>query len=491
MLTRRALTLAAVPTFAIGQPARPSLRIAVPKIANTGTLDPLREQSSNASERYIGLILETLIGPGLVPRLATAWRRVDDRTLDLTLRPGVITHRGGTLSAEDVAFSFSRAGADAPADLAAVAARHIPSLDRVVVIDAATVRITTAGPDLALEQRLSAGGTQIVPAAGARPWAQFAQAPAGTGPYRVVSFRPDLALVLEAHDAHWAGRPRYATVTIVEMPEAAARAAALTAGDVQIATDMAPDQIATIERNGHLHVLGGPVPNHRILAFDQHHPALRDPRVRLAMAHAVDGQAIVDGLWLGRTRVPPGLQFDYGPMQIDGWTVPATDPALAHRLLTDARYDGTPIPYRVRQNYYPGEVTTAQVLVEMWHAAGLNVALSVHENWAQVLAPGRAVRDWSNSAVFADPSSSLTNQHGPQGAQQTNGEWSNAEFNTLSATLDRGTTLGARRAAFARMLVIAEREDPAYVVLHQTASFVAAPRALPFRAGPGFALDLG
>ena len=494
MLTRRALALAALPTCAIGQPARPSLRIAVPKIANTGTLDPLREQSSNASERYIGLILETLIGRDLSPGLATAWRRVDARTVELTLRPGVTTHDGRTLTADDVQFSFVRANADAPADLAAVAARHIPALDRVDIVDAATVRFVTSTPDLALEQRLTAGGTQIVPAATARPWARFAQAPIGTGPYRVVSFRPDVSLTLEAHDAHWAGRPPLATVTFMEMPEAAARADALAAGEVQLSTDVAPDQIVTIERNPRLTVIGGPVPNHRLLVFDHHHPTLRDPRIRQAMAHAVDGQAIVDGLWLGRTRVPPGLQFDqYGPMRIDGWTVPHTDPVLARTLLRDARYDGAPIPYRIRNNYYPAEVATAQVLVEMWRAVGLNVQLSVHENWAQILGTGivRGARDWSNSAVFADPSSSLTNQHGPRGAQQTNGEWSNAEFNALSTTLDHGTTLAARRAAFARMLMIAEREDPAYVVLHQTASFIAKPRALPFRAGGTFALDLG
>ena len=494
MLTRRALALAALPTFAIGQPARPSLRVAVPKIANSGTLDPLREQSSNASERYIGLILETLIGRDLTPGLATAWHRVDARTVDLTLRRGVVTHDGRTLTADDVQFSFARANAEAPADLAAVAARHIPALDRVEILDAATVRFTTSTPDLALEQRLTAGGTQIVPAATARPWARFAQAPIGTGRYRVIQFRPDVSLTLKAHDAHWAGRPSLATVTFVEMPEAAARADALAAGEVQLATDVAPDQIATIERNPRMAVMGGPVPNHRLVVFDHHHPALRDPRVRQAMAHAVDGQAIVDGLWLGRTRVPAGLQFDsYGPMRIDGWTVPAFDPPLARSLLRDARYDGAPIPYRIRNNYYPAEVATAQVLVEMWRAVGLNVVLSVHENWAQVLGTGvvRGARDWSNSAVFADPSGSLTNQHGPRGAQQTNGEWCNAEFNALSTSLESGMTLAGRRVAFARMLMIAEREDPAYVVLHQTASFIAKPRTLPFQASGTFALDLG
>jgi peptide/nickel transport system substrate-binding protein len=41
--------------------------------------------------------------------------------------------------------------------------------------------------------------------------------------------------------------------------------------------------------------------------FDKNHPQLVDPRIRRAMTHAIDRQAIVDSLWGGRTRVPAGL----------------------------------------------------------------------------------------------------------------------------------------------------------------------------------------
>jgi len=508
-LTRRAALSAplgaaalALPRFAIGQPARPALTVAVPKIANTGTLDPLREQSSNASERYVGLVLETLIGRdqqralGRVPALATEWRRVDERTLDITLRPGVTTHDGRTLTAEDVAYSFGPRmfGAALPADLPAVARRHWPSLESVTVTGPLSVRLLNRTPDVTLEGRLAAGGSEIVPAAGlAAGWAAFARRPIGTGPYQVAEFRPDNVLLLEAHDAYWGGRPPLRQVRFLEVPEAAARMDGLLSGEYGLATDIPPDGIAGIERDPRLQVVGGPVPNHRIVVFDHHHPALRDPRVRLAMAHAVDGQAIVDGLWAGRTRVPPGLQWEfYGPMFIEGWTVPAYDPARAQALLREAGYRGEPIPYRIRNNYYAAEVSTAQVLAEMWRAVGIEARIEVKENWSQVLAtaPVRGVRDWSNSAVFDDPMSSIVNQHGPDGAQQTNGEWSNAEMNALSAVLEGSTDPARRRAAFARMLQVCEREDPAYIVLHQNASFTAKRRNLPWRASPSFFLDL-
>lgn len=505
MIQRRAVLAAgaaALPRFAIGQPARPTLTVAVPKLANTGTLDPLREQSSNAAERYTALVLETLIARNQqsalerVPGLATAWRHVDSRTLDLDIRPGVALHDGRTLTAEDVAFSFGARmfGPGVPADLPPVARRHWPALERVEATGPLTVRLTNATPDVTLEGRLAAGGSEVVSAAALDAgWAAFARKPIGTGPYRVAEFRPDNSLLLEAHGAYWGGRPPLHSVRFLEVPEAAARVDGLLSGQYGLATDIAPDQIEQIERDRRFEVVGGPVPNHRIVALDHRHPALRDPRVRLAMAHAVDGQAIVDGLWAGRTRVPPGLQWEfYGDMFVHGWTVPPYDPALARSLLRDAGYRGAPVPYRIRNNYYSAEVATAQVLAEMWRAVGLEVAIEVHENWSQVLdtVRPRALRDWSNSAVFDDPVSSLTNQHGPRGAQQTNGEWSNAEMNALAPVLESGTDPAQRRAAFARMLAICEREDPAYIVLHQTASFTGKRRDLPWRASPSFFLDL-
>jgi peptide/nickel transport system substrate-binding protein len=104
-------------------------------------------------------------------------------------------------------------------------------------------------------------------------------------------------------------------------------------------------------------------------------------------------------------------------------------------------------------------------------------------------APTRAVRDWSNSAAFNDPVSSLVAQHGPNGQQQQIGEWTNAELNTLSEFLETSTDRAARKKAFRRMLEIAEREDPAYTVLHQNATFTAKPKSIKWKASPAFAMD--
>jgi peptide/nickel transport system substrate-binding protein len=532
MILRRALLAApaalALPRFAIGQAdQRPSITIAVQKISNTNTLEVLREQSNVGERVFYSSLWEGLIGRDWlgdlrsVPGLATAWRRISDSVVELDLRPGVRFHNGDAMTAEDVVFSFGRermfgttlasaqgrtipigegmpqprAGKELPPEVPAVARRAWPALERVEAVGPLTVRFHNATPDVTLEGRLSRFGSDILSRRGyeeAATWLDWARRPITSGPYKVAEFRADQSLTLVAHDEYWGGRPPLRQIRFLEVPEVSSRINGLFSGDYHFACDIPPDQIPGIERNRAFEVQGGTILNHRLTVFDKTHPRLADPRIRRAFTHAIDRQAIVDSLWAGRTTVPRGLQWDfYGDMRIADWTVPKHDPAEARRLLREAGYRGEPIPYRLLNNYYTNQVATAQVLTEMWREVGLNVQIEMKENWSQILerSPTRAVRDWSNSAAFNDPVSSLVNQHGPNGQQQQVGEYANEELNRLSTELETSTDHARRRAVFRRLLEIAEREDPAYTVLHQNATFTAKRRDIRWKASPAFAMD--
>ncbi len=532
MIRRRLLlatpALATLPRFALAQAdQRPSITIAVQKVVNSNTLDTLREQSNVGERVFFSSIWEGLIGRdwlgqlGAVPGLATEWRRISDSVVELSLRRGVKFHNGDELTAEDVVFSFGRdrafgttlatahgrtipvgegmpaprPGKELPPEVPAVARRNWPALERVEAVDRYTVRFHNATPDVTLEGRISRYGSEIMNRRAfeeAASWLDWARKPVTTGPYRVAEFRPDVSLTLVAHDEYWGGRPPLRQIRFVEVPEVSSRINGLLSGEYQFACDIPPDQIAGIEGNRAFEVQGGTILNHRLICFDKNHAQLRDARVRRAMTHAIDRQAIVDSLWAGRTAVPAGLQWPYYDQMFHAdWTVPRYDLAEARRLLREAGYRGEPIPYRLLNNYYTNQNATAQVLVEMWRQAGLNVQIEMKENWSQILerSPTRAVRDWSNSAPFNDPVSSIVNQHGPNGQQQQVGEWSNDEMNTLSVELETSTDRARRRAIFRRMLEICEREDPAYTVLHQNATFTAKRKDIRWKASPAFAMD--
>ncbi len=511
MLRRRdALKLtaaaAALPRFAIAQTdTRPTITIAVQRISNSNTLDLMREQS-NVGERTSLMFDERLIdldyrgNLAQVPSLATEWRRIDDTTVELRLREGAKFHNGDDFTAEDVAFSFGsehmfgdtrpvvngktlpvaysaiigQGSKELPDEIPPVARRLWPGLDRVDIVGKYSVRFVNAVPDVTMEGKQSALGSEIV-----SPRAFHAAA-------------SWLTLILDAHDAYWGGRPPVKTIQLVEVPEVASRIDGLLAGEYHFACDIPPDQIATVEKNAAFEVVGGTILNHRITTFDMHHPQLRDPRVRLALAHAIDRKSIIDSLWYGRTKVPPGMQWEFfGEMYISDFVPPQYDPDKARQLLREAGYKGDTIPYRLLNNYYTNQVATAQVLVEMWRQVGLNVDITMRETWTQIRdkSSPRGVRDWSAGATFNDPVGSIVSNYGANGAAQQAGEYENAEFSKLCVLLETSADRPARRAAFKRMLQIAEWEDPAYIILHQNAAFTVKRKDIKWKVAPAFAMD--
>ncbi len=516
----------AMPGFVHAQSARPSITIAVQKITNNNSLDPWREQS-NVGERVFypnfweGLIQRNWMGDqGMLPGLATAWRRLDEKTLEFKLREGVKFHNGDEMTSEDVAFSYSAerlfgdsqpisgktiypeanrgiSRKDIPATLPGVGRRVLPGLEGVEIVDRYTVRFHNATPDVTLENRLCSGNSDI---ASRRSWDEaasytdWAAKPATTGPYMVDDFRPDISLTLVAFDEYWGGRPPLASITFVEVPEVASRVNGLLSGEYDFACDLPPDQIDTVVNTPGLEVQSSTIWNHRISVFSTGNPYLADPLIRRAMTHSIDRQTIVDALWSGKTVVPSGMQFDSyraNNMFIEGWAAPEFNPELARDLLKKANYKGDAIPYRLLNNYYINQVSTAQVMVEMWRQVGLNIEIEMKENWGQVSDPSttRGIWDWSASNTINDPITPFVTQFGPNSDPQVEGDWTNAEMNELTVVLETSPDRAQRKLAFARILEICEREDPAYQVLHQNAVFTGMRADLHWKSAPAFAMD--
>lgn len=515
-----------LPRMSFSQGKRPSVTVAVQKITNNNTLDIWNEQS-NVGERVFfpnlweGLILRDWMGnQGPVAGLATEWKRIDDKTLELKLRRGVRFHNGDELTAEDVVFSFSKERVfgntepkggktifaddhkpstvkELPANVPGVGRRLWPALAGVEAVDKYTVRFHNVTPDVTLEGRLYSFGSQI---ANRRAWDEaasytdWARKPVTTGPYRVGEYKPDVSLTLVAFDEYWGGRPPLEEIRFVEVPEVASRVNGLLSGEYDFACDLPPDQIATIAAAPGLEVQNSTIWNHRVSVFNTENEILANPLVRRAFTHSVDRQAIVEALWGGKTVVPAGLQFESfktTDMFIDGWAAPEYNPDLAKQLLKEAGYKGDAIPYRLLNNYYTNQTPTAQILVEMWKQVGLNVEIEMKENWAQIHDPQgvKGVRDWSASNTINDPITPLVVQFGPNGEIQQKKDWTNAEANELSVVLETSTDHALRKKAIARFLEIAEREDPAYQVLHQNAVFTGMKSSLKWKAAPAFAMD--
>jgi peptide/nickel transport system substrate-binding protein len=312
-------------------------------------------------------------------------------------------------------------------------------------------------------------------------------APVGSGPYRLRSFRPDNEVVLDGIENHWGGRPAAHAIRFWVIPDVGARIAAVRSGAAHIATDIPPDQEAALRGVPDVEFVGGPIANHRVLIYDTTNPVLRDVRVRRAIGLAIDRDLIAQSLWGGKVEVPRSHQFPaFRELFIADWPKPAYDPERAKALLREAGYAGQEIEYRCWNNYYTNELATGQALIEMWRAVGLNISLRVRENTSQVYDPAnRGIRNWSNTMALPDPVGGLWRLYGTRGPlNTTTHEWRNEEFNTLGATLETSLDTNARREAWRRMLAIYDEADPPGTVLHQFAMFYVKRREVDWRTPP-------
>src|SRR6267378_3157633 len=177
----------------------------------------------------------------LHPGLATEWKLRGQTTWAFKLRQGVKYHNGDPFTSADAKYSIERTYDPAAKTMVATA---LSTIDRIEAPDPYSLLIHTKKPDPLLPARLGFYGGQIVPkkyldAVGPDT---FGQKPIGTGPVRFVSWTKDDRVVLEANPDYWGGRVDFDRLVVRALPAMAPRVAALLKGEVDLITQLPPDQ---------------------------------------------------------------------------------------------------------------------------------------------------------------------------------------------------------------------------------------------------------
>jgi len=273
------------------------------------------------------------------PSLAESWTQSKDGLVyEFVLRKGARFHNGDPVTAEDVKFSFDR--------YRGAAAKLLHDRVREVqVVDAGRVRfhLKEPWPDFMTFYGTSAtGAAWIVPRKYVEKVGEdgFKKAPIGAGPYRVVSSTPGVELVMEAFEGYWRKVPSVKRLVFRSMPDETTRAAALKAGDVDIAYLLSGPTAEEVKRTPGLRLAAAMPPGVVFLdlpeQWDPKSPWY-DLRVRQAAGAALDRAALSQAETLGLSRPTGGLI----PRVLDfsrAYDPPAYDPARAKRLLAEAGY---------------------------------------------------------------------------------------------------------------------------------------------------------
>lgn len=406
-------------------------------------------------------------GNKLVPSLATSWQRLDDLTLELKLRDGVVFHDGSTLTSEDVKYTLDRL---LDPQTRSEASGYFAVLDKVEAPDPRTVRLKTNAPDPLLEQRLASYGSWVLPKAYIEKtgWEQFIQAPVGAGPYKVVEWKREAQLVADAHDRYWDAAPAAKRITFRLIPETSTRVSALLAGEVNIITNLPPDQVETVESNGGTHVRAVPLANAHVLRYNtQTFPPIADVRIRRAMNLAIDREGLVKSLWRGRATVPRGFQFEGEFGSNPDRPALEYNPDRAKALIQEGGYGGDALIYRTAPNYYSNGRQAAEAIVEMWKKVGLNAQIEVAEQAALGKldeAGGQHITNWSATSALGDPDGYLWRNWGPDNSFQKRGYWKPEEFNRLGQEARSILDHNRRFQIYQRMMDIFEEDAPGTVL---------------------------
>lgn len=365
---------------------KPELTIALP--SNPETIDP-HQFRSVLTGSALSLMCETLLirdprTMELKPHLATSWRNVNPTTWEFKLRPGVKYHDGEDFNAECVKFSIERALGPQLNTLSKVV--WPPSIgQQVQVVDALTVRITTKVPDPVLPNRLAAESLNIMPARGLAEFREkfVSDRVIGTGPYKFVEFVVGDRLVAEANPGYWGPKPATPRIVWKVIPDAATRVAALQRGAVDAVVNLPVPLIPQVEGDPRLTVysqLGSTV--HLLLLNSNQSPAIKDKRVRQALAHAIDREAILESLYGGRGKPQNSVVARQVTNAIDPGAH-AYDPERAKRLLGEAgQGGGFELTLWQATGRWSQAEEAAQVIAGYWEKIGVRTNVQTLE-WGE------------------------------------------------------------------------------------------------------------
>jgi peptide/nickel transport system substrate-binding protein len=431
----------------------------------------------------------------LVPGLATAWTASNDGKIwTFKLRPNVKFHDGTEFDAAAVKFNIDRwwdkdnpfgyRNAGKTYDIwnqtfGGTKGEPNSLLQNVLVLDQSTIQFVLKQPFAAFPSAIAAGFFGIASPTAIKKAAATYGTPAGgaigTGAFIFKEWQTGDRIVLEKNPTYWKpGLPKSNQLVIRFITDPAARLAQLRAGQIDFTVDLAPDQKAEIDRDSTLTATSRPSFNVGYLALNPSYKPLADVRVRQAIAHAINQQAIVQAFWGGLAENSPHFLPDtLSWAQAPNLKPYEFNPQKAKDLLSQAGFaNGFTLELwymPVSRPYFPVPKPIAEAFAADLSAVGIRVSLKT-QDWAAYIAdrlksPGYQAFMLGWTGDYGDPDT-FYYPHFGAGSTKDLGNWKNDRLQQLLDQARSSTNQEARSKIYAEVDQILHREVLRLPIVH-------------------------
>jgi peptide/nickel transport system substrate-binding protein len=420
----------------------------------------------------------------VVPWLATSWRPNANATVwTFQIRRNVRFHNGQLLTARDVVASMrqyvsargSNAGLSPFFDAGGVSARGNY-----------TVVFRLKSPIGAFPYLLSQTTYQaIIQPAGiaANPGTWVARGMIGTGPFRLRRYVEKRSAELVRHNAYWGGRPPLDGVRVTYYQGTAPMVLALRAGQIDLAMQFSAQEAQVFKNNSRFRYYTLPTSAHRQFCMRTDEGPLRDPRVRRAVALAINRPQQLQRVLLGVGQVGNDNPFWRGFVSSDRSTKQRRQNLTLARALLQAA-DAENLSFSITSWNFADHPDHAASIQAYARQAGIQIGIEMMDV-SKYYDSEPAGADYFTTTPWLNRTATLT-EYGARGvpnifltrAYMSTGDWNashykNSEFDSAARTYLAAAEVAAQRRATKRMAGLLLRDTPVvtdYFISYVTAS---------------------
>ncbi|MDI9369675.1 MAG: ABC transporter substrate-binding protein [Synergistaceae bacterium] len=367
----------------VAVPALAKDTLVVANIYDPRSLDPI-VQNEVAASGAISHINETLIDltsdGNPIPLLAESFEQLDPITYRFNLRKDVKFHNGDPFTAADVVYTIERAQTPAGAAIK----QYAEVIKGIETPDDYTVIIKIEEPMTPFWGTISHTSLSIVNKRAVEEKGElYPMDPVGTGPFKFKDWVKNDTLTLERNEEYWGEKPAYKTLVIRNIPESVNRTIGLETGEIDIAYLIPISDIGRVEDHDDLYVVGGYDHSVCFMGFNCQKAPWDNPKVRDAVALALDLDGARHSVFRGRSKtpvsiIPPSIKYHDSSLPM-----PVRDVERAKQLLEEAGVE-LPIKAEIWSNSYKPRVDLAQIFQAQLQEVGIEIEAKILE-WGAYL----------------------------------------------------------------------------------------------------------